>query len=270
MNTGPLLSIVTVCYNSDKTIRRTFDSILAQKVKEFQYIIIDGKSTDDTINIINSYIPIFQQHGINTKFISESDTGIYDAMNKGIKLSNGKWVVFLNSDDWYLNNSIDTIINNLDDKYDILAGGINAIKKVNDKYYYKPITPSILHLTKTMSLLHPATTVKKEILEKFYFDTKFKIAGDWDLLKKLLISNYKFLLINDILVNYMEDGISGHESLRLRIEQYKIVNTTRPIFAKYDLVKNIIKLIRKKIKQLFGINKPIHKILKHYTEFHDV
>lgn len=88
-------SIITVCLNSEKTIETTIKSVLAQTYTDFEYIIIDGKSSDKTLNIINRY------KDPRIKIISEKDKGLFDAMNKGISLSKGKWIHILNSDDYY-------------------------------------------------------------------------------------------------------------------------------------------------------------------------
>ena len=92
-------SIITVCFNSEKTIKKTIQSVLNQTFKNFEYIIVDGNSTDKTVNIIKS----FQDNRI--KIFSEPDLGIADAMNKGIKKSRGKWIHILNSDDYYFSNN---------------------------------------------------------------------------------------------------------------------------------------------------------------------
>ena len=96
-----LTSIITVCYNSEKTIKRTMDSVLAQTVAPYEYIIIDGKSTDGTLNIIEEYRPLFSAKGIKLVLTSEEDEGIYDAMNKGIDKAEGDIVGIINSDDYY-------------------------------------------------------------------------------------------------------------------------------------------------------------------------
>ena len=93
----PLFSIITVSYNSQQTITKTIDSVLNQTCKDFEYIIIDGNSSDNTISIIKSYEKKF---GNKLRWISEKDKGIYDAMNKGITLSMGDFIWLVNSDDW--------------------------------------------------------------------------------------------------------------------------------------------------------------------------
>ena len=94
-----LFSIVTVTYNSEKTLKRTINSLLYQNFSNFEYILIDGSSSDTTIEIIKSYEVAFKKRNINYTWISEKDTGIYDAFNKGIKLAKGLFVMFLHSDD---------------------------------------------------------------------------------------------------------------------------------------------------------------------------
>ena len=98
---NPLISIITVCFNSSKTIRQTIESVLNQTYTNIEYILVDGKSTDNTVAIIEEYAPQFTAKGIVYRWVSEPDAGIYDAMNKGIKLATGEWIGIINSDDWY-------------------------------------------------------------------------------------------------------------------------------------------------------------------------
>lgn len=94
------LSIITVCYNAENEIARTIESVLKQTFNDFEYIIVDGASTDSTLNIVNSYKSSIQQ------IISEPDKGIYDAMNKGIKMANGEWVIMMNAGDLFASNTV--------------------------------------------------------------------------------------------------------------------------------------------------------------------
>lgn len=100
------ISIITVCYNSEKTIARTIESVLSQKNVELEYLVIDGKSKDKTVEIAESYRSRFEERKIRYVVQSEKDDGIYDAMNKGIRLSSGDIIGILNSDDWYAGNDV--------------------------------------------------------------------------------------------------------------------------------------------------------------------
>ena len=101
-----LFSIITVCFNSEKTIERTIHSILNQSFLSFEYIIIDGKSEDKTNDIIQQYLPMFENRGIAVKYISEKDNGIFNAMNKGINMAEGVWIAFMNADDSYYDSEV--------------------------------------------------------------------------------------------------------------------------------------------------------------------
>lgn len=100
------ISIITVCYNSEKTIERTIESVLSQKNVDLEYLVIDGKSKDKTVEIAESYRSRFEERKIRYVVQSEKDDGIYDAMNKGIRLSSGDIIGILNSDDWYAENDV--------------------------------------------------------------------------------------------------------------------------------------------------------------------
>lgn len=98
----PLVSIVTVCFNSEKMIRQTIESVLNQTYTNIEYILVDGKSTDSTVAIIEEYAPLFAERGIQYQWVSEPDTGMYNAINKGFLLSSGEIMCWINSDDFFL------------------------------------------------------------------------------------------------------------------------------------------------------------------------
>ena len=102
---NPLISIITVCYNAEGTIEQTIRSVLNQTYKNIEYIIIDGFSTDNTLNIIERYKDSIAM------VVSERDQGIYDAMNKGLSLAKGCFIGFLNADDWYDENALEIVVN---------------------------------------------------------------------------------------------------------------------------------------------------------------
>lgn len=125
------LSIITVCFNAEKTIKKTIESILEQDTEEFEWVVVDGKSEDQTNRIIKSYLPQFQEKRIEVTYISEKDNGIYDAMNKGANLANGEYLTYMNADDLYYNeNSVKDIIKVLENTFaDIVYGDICFVKR---------------------------------------------------------------------------------------------------------------------------------------------
>ena len=94
-------TVVTVVFNGEKVIRKTIESVLNQEYAPYEYLIVDGRSNDKTLDIVNGYRDSFDQKGINFYVISEKDTGIYNAMNKGVKYAKGDFISFLNAGDWY-------------------------------------------------------------------------------------------------------------------------------------------------------------------------
>ena len=206
------LSIVTICFNAELTIRKTIENVLKYKNDDVEYIIIDGYSNDSTIKIINEY-----KHSIN-KIVSEEDSGLYDAMNKGVNNSSGEYVAFLNADDWYdkefINNCVSAIKTNMGDIYygDVIVPKNNGYRLFTSK------TPSLTELYfKGMSIFHPSMCVKREILLKHPFDTTFDIVSDYGLVVELCQKKYKFVKVNRMITYFSEGGVSS--SFRKRISE---------------------------------------------------
>ena len=103
------ITVITSVYNGEDTIKRTIESVLTQDVKPYEYLIIDGLSSDRTLKIAESYRAAFENAGIIYSIVSEKDSGIYDAFNKGVLLAKGEYIAFLNADDWYTPTALKTV-----------------------------------------------------------------------------------------------------------------------------------------------------------------
>tara|TARA_B100001741_G_C16521687_1_gene585067 strand:+ start:276 stop:1010 length:735 start_codon:yes stop_codon:yes gene_type:complete len=176
------VSIITVCYNSSKTIYKTLESVRNQKFKNFEHIIIDGKSTDNTLEICSSFSHI-------KKIISEKDNGVYDAFNKGIACAEGDIIGFLNSDDVYYNNkSLDLIVQNFNHNIDCVFGNllyINYKGEVVRRWKSKTFKKGAFK--KAWMPAHPTFYCRKEIYDRFGgYKTKYIIAGDFELMLRFL------------------------------------------------------------------------------------
>tara|TARA_B100002019_G_scaffold137251_1_gene118263 strand:+ start:30808 stop:31572 length:765 start_codon:yes stop_codon:yes gene_type:complete len=180
------VSIITVSLNSEHTIRQCIDSVLNQTYKNIEYIIIDGMSSDKTIKIIDSYRSKLY------KFVSEKDEGLYDAMNKGIKLATGDIVGILNSDDEYFNeNVIENIVEAFSNKEaDSLYGDLCFVDPNNTrnvKRFWKSSEFKHGSFKKGWHPPHPTFFVKKDIYNKYgLFDTNLRISADFDLMLRFL------------------------------------------------------------------------------------
>ena len=224
------ISIITVCYNSEKTIKDTVESILKQTYKDFEYLIIDGKSNDNTINIINSY------NDPRIKLISEKDNGIYDAMNKGIKLASGDIIATLNSDDILANENIfKTVVDNFDKDIDIIYANI--------KYYNEDFTKVIRNFISGQKHndyfcpAHPSMYIKKEVFNKIgTYNLKYKIAADFDFMVRCNINNIRYKYIDEYFVYMRYGGTSNNSYLKNFKECLTILRNNH---IKYPLIKTI-------------------------------
>lgn len=196
------VSIITVCLNSEKHIEQTIKSVLNQTYKDIEYIIVDGKSNDNTLNIIEKYKPLFKGR---LKVISEKDNGIYDAMNKGIGYSTGELIGIINSDDWYEKDAVENAVKHY--KGNNVIYGAMLIWKENSiiKMQIRPHT----ELEKAM-IGHPAVFVPKKIyIKNGVFSTKYKLASDYELMLRLYQLKIEFTYVPKILANFRDGGASA-------------------------------------------------------------
>jgi glycosyltransferase involved in cell wall biosynthesis len=202
--TSPLISVITVSYNSAKTIARTLDSLKNQTCSDFESIVVDGGSTDDTREIIKSF-----GERVN-HFISEPDQGIYDAMNKGIDLSSGTYIAFLNSDDYYLPNTFQLISEQVNDA-DIYFGNMIKERELNGKVFRRTERPDISRMKETMSIFHPSVFAKRDLFQllgKFSLD--YSLAADYHWLLRAYLNDANFKHIDEVLSVFTIGGVSNY------------------------------------------------------------
>lgn len=205
----PLVSIITVCFNSEKTIIDTLESVLYQLYENIEYIVIDGKSKDKTVDIIKRYENKFKEKKIKYKWISEKDNGIYDAMNKGIEMSSGEIIGILNSDDWYEKNTIEKVIKEYRaKKFDMLYGNLRIIK--DEKKYIKKA--KLERIVSTRYWNHPTTFINKKVYKKIKYKNDI-FYGDLDFMLRIRRDKgYKVVILNEVLSNFRVGGISTKKS----------------------------------------------------------
>lgn len=252
MRNRPTFSIITVSYNSFNTIRDTLNSLLNQTCSDFEYIIIDGGSTDDTQEIILEFEKKFIKSGVLFTWLSEKDNGIYDAMNKGIALSNGEWVGIVNSDDFLDPAALEIIKKEINKKEsDVIHGNIRLFSD-HKTTILKPCL-DLKQLNYTMTIFHPSVFVKNVVYKKISsFDLSFKLSSDWDLIKRIYNLGFKITYVDSIISNFRSGGAgSGFKKIHL-IERYKIRHTTRSILNLYYDLKDILIFIH---HNLFPNNK---------------
>ena len=254
MNKAPFFSIITVSFNSEETISETINSVLNQAESNFEYILIDGKSTDKTVEIIQSFEDQFKEKEISFKWISEKDTGIYDAFNKGIKLSKGNWISFLGSDDIYLKGALNTYKNHLEHTSKEIDFIHSKVQVENGKMFASPFKWK--KFKRKMTIAHVGCFHNKEYFIKYgLFNETYKIAGDYELLLRAK-DNLKTYWINELTVIMGNQGISNHQIKKVYLETTKAKTETANIsvfIAKKDYYLWMIKYQIK--KSLYALTK---------------
>jgi len=202
---GNKVSIITVCYNSAKTIEQTILSIIYQTSQNYEYLIIDGGSTDGTLDIIEKYKSAISY------FVSEPDQGIYDAMNKGIQISKGNVIAFLNSDDWYSEDTISRVLDEFENNdVDIVYGDVLIATGTGVPIRRNAFINETFH--HQMTIFHPATFVRLDMFDRIgLFDLQFKVAADYDWLLRAFIGGAKFHHTENVLTNFRYGGVSVKE-----------------------------------------------------------
>lgn len=196
------ISIITVTFNSEKTLERTIKSIIHQGYDNLEYIVVDGGSTDGTLEIINKY----KNH--IAKWISEPDTGISNAFNKGIKMATGEIIGIINSDDGLLPNALDTINNAYDETVDAYRGKVLLWKEDTDTKV-EEIPSMHLGFGGMDNISHQSTFVTKRAYEKYgNFDETCRYVMDYDLLLRFERKGAKFKYVDSTLAFYSLGGIT--------------------------------------------------------------
>lgn len=232
-----LLSIITINYNNQEGLKKTFHSIFNQSYQGFEYIVIDGGSKDGSKELIEKYSDKI------THWVSESDKGIYNAMNKGILSASGEYLIFINSGDELFNNTIlEDSITYLN-TYDIITGNLNIISEENN---YIGISADKITFTKLFNgtIWHPCSFMRKDAFARTQlYDESLKIVSDW---KWFLLGIFKYKLtykkINLTVSKFYLDGISNQKDSQLLLmsEREKVLKEN--FFEYYDDYTELTKL----------------------------
>lgn len=218
-----LVTIITPCYNSEKTIRKTIESVLNQTYQELEYLVIDGASTDKTLEIVKSYESAFAGR---MHIYSEKDEGIYYAMNKGIRLAKGELIGIVNSDDYYEPDAVEKMAEKrTKNPYQILYGFERILKEGQE-------TQIVLHHHSNLPnqmITHPTCFVTKKLYEeKGVFCTDYRYSADYEfMLRMYRDKEVEFTPVYALISNYALGGASGTGAAYLE---------TNKLFLKYGTI----------------------------------
>lgn len=224
------LSIITINYNNCDGLRKTIESVVNQTYRDFEYIIIDGGSTDGSVEVIKEYADRISY------WISEPDNGIYHAMNKGVSAANGKYCLFLNSEDTLHENIVvQNITKVLDIDIDIIIG---RILFTDTKQLSEPIESISMLRLYTNSLPHPASFISRELLLKYPYDENLKIVSDWKFyIQTLILSDATYKYIDVIITDFAPNGISGSNKAVCDAERNKVLKELIPQRIRTDYLQ---------------------------------
>lgn len=247
------LTIITINYNNSIGLKRTLKSVDEQRGLVYEFIVIDGGSSDDSLNMIDSY------NYLITKYISEKDNGVYNAMNKGIDMSTGDYILFLNSGDYFYNNKSLLNVSDKMDGTDLIAFNINLYSSDFNLIHKHPDELTSYFLFDE-TLAHQSVLIKRSLFEEFgLYDESLKIVSDWKFFLKVAFSGCTYKNYNHILTKFEFGGISTTlEGVKTRIkERDKVLKENYPFFYNdYKLHKkneDILKMNR--FKMLVEIEK---------------
>lgn len=240
------VSIITVTFNSAATIRRAMESVLEQSLPAYEYFIIDGQSNDNTVEIAKSYADDFTAKGIRLCVVSEKDNGIYDAMNKGIRMASGDIIGMINSDDYYESCAIETVVESYkEEPFDLFYADLRMLRP--DGSSFVKHSRNRTYAT-SRDWNHPTTFITKEIYNKYQYSTK-TIHDDYDLILRIKKDGARTKVVNKVIANFMMNGVSHEKSIKKAWARVKVKygiyrqNGYSPLYFFECFMVEVLKLI---------------------------
>lgn len=219
------VSVITVCYNAEEDIEKTLLSVIKQSYKDFEYIVVDGKSKDRTMEIVNRYSKRI------TRMASELDTGIYNAMNKGVRMATGDYCIFMNAGDTFAGAEVlKQVVPFLTGEFDVIVGreiSIERGKIVN--YNVPPAMITSLYLYQS-SLCHQASFIKREVLAQYPYDENLRMVSDWKFwIETLLIHKLSYRSVDINICCFNHEGITYTQTDIGKKERKRILTEYMPL-----------------------------------------
>jgi len=252
------VSVITVCYNAIQGIEKTITSVLSQSYPEIEYIVIDGGSKDGTVDVIQKYADRIDY------FVSEPDGGIYDAMNKGIRVAAGGWITFLNaSDTYYSSQSIEAVFSReIPSDIDVVYG-----YQVHSYGYGKFVRKQLplTFFSTGMPFGHESSFVRAEVMKHDGFDIRYRIAADYNFFYQLYMSGGHFMPVDVIVADFESaEGVSSSDTTVLQTHrESSMINGTYTTFQhKKQLISKYVRMMLKKLLSVFLNDFVIQRQLK--------
>jgi glycosyltransferase involved in cell wall biosynthesis len=233
---SPLVTVITVVLNGESHLEKAIESVLGQSYKNLEYILIDGGSTDGTLDIIRKYEDRIAY------WISEKDNGLYDAMNKGISKASGEIIGILNSDDWYEPEAVEIIVDHFRNHP---SGGVYyGLLRVWENEHVQSIQGNTDFLLSKYNISHPTCFVRSDVYKQFgVFDTRYRIDGDYELMLRYRKNKVPFVFIERVLANFRIGGISITQDKKRIFEKLEIQKKYGIIGTPYFILKKLLTIL---------------------------
>ncbi len=244
-NKSGLLSIITINYNNKDGLNKTIPSVLKQKgipAENLEYIIVDGGSNDGSVDVINKYLNNNEYPHKIKKWISEKDSGIYNAINKGIKMASGDLIGLVNSGDTVIDGAYDNILSLHEENPDsILYGAVSFIKKGHFEKVHGFSSENLLE----QMIAHPASFVPKKVYTEYgLYDESFRSSADWDLFLTFYQAGIPFIYIDKLIIDFDTDGISNTNNKIVTRENKRVLEKhSIKTFSISRLIKSVLSFI---------------------------
>lgn len=255
------LSIITINYNNRDGLLKTIESVMCQTFRDFEWIVIDGGSTDGSKELIEKYSSFFSY------WVSEPDKGIYNAMNKGIKVAKGEYLQFLNSGDWLCDNTALERCFSHSFSADIVYGDLFFVNKNGNKYLNKYPEELSLRYFYKYSLGHNASFIKRSIIQPCLYDERYKIVSDWAFYLEQALNSRSFKHINETITCFDTTGISSENEQMVLEERDRVIDELLPsmLVKDYQRIDELEEKLNnhqvKKVLEYGGKKKLYHKMI---------
>lgn len=222
-------TIITVCYNDMQGLKRTMESVLHQTDVSYEYVVVDGGSNDGTLRVITDMQARFALMNVQLRYVSEKDNGIFNAMNKGIDMASGEWVIYLNSGDYLCSPDVlSTASKKLNDKADVAYG--DCVLRRGNLYKYI-IAPVELIIDEGIPFCHQSMFIKNSVLKNYKFVEEWKVCGDYDQFIRLYQDGYKFIYLHMPVSVFEIGGVSSTDEGRIIVSDESI-----DVLSRYKII----------------------------------
>ena len=254
-------SVITINYNNVDGLRKTIESVVAQTFNDYEYIVIDGGSSDDSVSVIKK-----NSDRINY-WVSESDGGIYNAMNKGVAHAHGDYCIFMNSGDCFYNAKVLELFSSYNMQEDIVVGKLVSARN-GDTLFAPPQREISLYYLYSGTVPHQSSFIKTELLRLYPYDEKLKIVSDWKFfVQAIIMYNCSIRYIDDVVAKFDTEGLSTSNPDKMWREKEQVLTSMFPdrILLDYKVMKAsecLTQTITPQLRLHFGIDRLLCRIGK--------